>query len=135
MTLVPVPDDDSIHRINNIPRILEALRLGVQDALRRHKQAGNPVAVWRDGQVVWIAPEDIPVDILPRVDSTQPVEQVSKRVGRPAAGRARPRRRRSPLPVVEKAATGTTIPALAGDELARIELDEDLAKHNRSTGR
>lgn len=34
----------------------------VWDALRDHKQAGNPVAVWEDGKVKIIQPEDI---ILP----------------------------------------------------------------------
>lgn len=43
--------------------ITQALRRGVRDALRRHKLLGNPVAEWRDGRVVWIAPEDIPVEI------------------------------------------------------------------------
>jgi hypothetical protein len=33
----------------------------VREALLRPRQAGNPIAVWRDGQVVWVAPEDIPV--------------------------------------------------------------------------
>ena len=41
--------------------VLRALKKGVQQALRRHKQAGNPVCVWRDGKVVWIRPKDIPV--------------------------------------------------------------------------
>ena len=49
-------------RVEDIPRILEALREAVREALLRHKQAGNPVAVWRDGRVVWIPPEDIPVE-------------------------------------------------------------------------
>ena len=39
--------------------IEQALGRGVREALKRHKQAGNPVAAWRDGKVVWIAPEDI----------------------------------------------------------------------------
>jgi hypothetical protein len=47
-------------RVDDIPRALRALRLAVRDALRQHKLAGNPVAVWRDGRVVWIQPEDIP---------------------------------------------------------------------------
>lgn len=59
------PDSDPIHRIENLPRIQDALRQGVQEALLRHKRAGNPVAVWREGQVVWIAPDDIPVDGQP----------------------------------------------------------------------
>lgn len=48
-------------RVENVPRILRALRQAVREALLRHKKAGNPVAVWRDGQVKWIKPEDIPV--------------------------------------------------------------------------
>jgi len=44
-------------------RIERALQRAVQEALRMHKRAGNPVAVWRDGQVVWLAPEEIPVPL------------------------------------------------------------------------
>jgi hypothetical protein len=51
-------------RVNDIPRILGALRQAVQEALLRHKLAGNPLAIWRDGKVVWIAPEDISVGEL-----------------------------------------------------------------------
>ena len=40
----------------------EALRLGVQDALQRHKRLGQRVAVWKDGRVVVLEPDDIPVD-------------------------------------------------------------------------
>ncbi len=39
-----------------------ALRRGVQNALRMHKSEGNPIVAWRNGQVVWIPPEEIPVD-------------------------------------------------------------------------
>lgn len=43
-------------------RLIEsALREGVRDALRRHKQAGLPVAAWRKGKVVWVPPEKIVV--------------------------------------------------------------------------
>ena len=47
-------------RVNDIPRILRAMRRAVREALLDHKRAGNPVCVWRDGRVVWIEPEDIP---------------------------------------------------------------------------
>jgi hypothetical protein len=40
----------------------EALKKGVQEALIRHKQAGNPVVVWRDGKTVWLQPEEILTD-------------------------------------------------------------------------
>jgi hypothetical protein len=49
-------------RVQDIKLIEQALRRAVREALLRHKQAGNPIAVWREGQVVWIAPEDIPVE-------------------------------------------------------------------------
>jgi hypothetical protein len=49
-------------RVDDLPAIQEAMARGVRAALRRHKQARNPVAIWRDGAVVRVAPEDIPVD-------------------------------------------------------------------------
>ena len=52
-------------RVANIPRNLHEMGRAIRDALVQHKRAGNPVAVWRDGQVVWIQPEDIPVDDSP----------------------------------------------------------------------
>lgn len=39
-----------------------ALAKGVRAALLRHKQAGNPIVVWRDGKVVWVPPEEIVID-------------------------------------------------------------------------
>ena len=62
MTGVPESDVPPAERIHDIPRILRALRRAVQQALWEHKIAGNPVAVWRDGRVQWIQPEDIPVE-------------------------------------------------------------------------
>ena len=38
-----------------------ALKKAVQEALVRHKQAGNPIVVWRDGKIVWLKPKEIPV--------------------------------------------------------------------------
>lgn len=45
----------------NPVKITTALAQGVRDALLKHKQAGNPVVVWRDGKIVWLKPEEIPV--------------------------------------------------------------------------
>jgi hypothetical protein len=39
-----------------------AVRAGVREALLMHKRLGNPIAVWENERVVWIAPEDIQVD-------------------------------------------------------------------------
>jgi hypothetical protein len=34
----------------------EAIALAIEE----HRRLGNPIAVWRDGRVVWIPPEEIP---------------------------------------------------------------------------
>ena len=41
-------------------KVTEALARGVREALLQHKRAGNPIVVWRDGQIVWIPAEEIP---------------------------------------------------------------------------
>jgi hypothetical protein len=42
------------------------LRRAVGHALLMHKRAGNPIAAWKDGKVVWIPAEEIevPTDIF-----------------------------------------------------------------------
>ena len=40
----------------------EAARKAVRHALLMHKRAGNPVASWKDGKVVMIPAEEIPVE-------------------------------------------------------------------------
>ena len=37
----------------------DALNAAVRDAVLRHKQQGQPLAVWRDGKTVWLTPEEI----------------------------------------------------------------------------
>ena len=54
------PDIGALFR-EGVP-IDRALGRAVREALRLHKKLGNPIAVWKDGQVVWIPPERIPVD-------------------------------------------------------------------------
>lgn len=39
----------------------QILQHAVNRALWRHKRLGNPVAVWRDGQVVIVPPEEIDI--------------------------------------------------------------------------
>jgi hypothetical protein len=53
---------DSSERTERLDEIQQAMKQAVREALIRHKQAGNPVATWRDGRVVWIPPEEIPVE-------------------------------------------------------------------------
>ena len=40
----------------------KAVRRAVRHALLMHKRAGNPVASWKDGKVVMIPAEEIPVE-------------------------------------------------------------------------
>jgi hypothetical protein len=54
--------DDKIDSVfNSETAVNEALAIGVAEALERHKRAGQPIAVWRDGQVVWIPADEIKV--------------------------------------------------------------------------
>jgi hypothetical protein len=39
-----------------------ALREAARDARRLHKALGNPMATWKDGQVVWVQQENIQVE-------------------------------------------------------------------------
>ena len=40
-------------------RIVAVAERAIRKALREHKRAGNPIAVWRDGKVVMLQPEEI----------------------------------------------------------------------------
>ena len=44
----------------------KALQRAVRQALLMHKRIGNPIAIWRDGRVVIIPPEEI---VIPPDDS------------------------------------------------------------------
>ncbi|MGH9424764.1 MAG: hypothetical protein ACRD2L_00425 [Terriglobia bacterium] len=37
----------------------QAIGEAVREALKHHKRAGNPIVVWRNGEMLWIQPEDI----------------------------------------------------------------------------
>jgi hypothetical protein len=52
--------DDEISKVFHDPtKITKDLQIGIQAALLKHKQAGNPICEWQDNKVVWIAPEKI----------------------------------------------------------------------------
>jgi len=40
----------------------EVFRRAVRQALWKHKQLGQSIAVWRDGKIVIVPPEEIPVE-------------------------------------------------------------------------
>lgn len=60
---IPLTDDCvSKHAIE----IGEVLKQAVNQALLRHRLLGNSVAVWKDGQVVTIPPEEIVIPDDPK---------------------------------------------------------------------
>lgn len=60
---MPEPPQKSITELfQERTEIDRALALAVRDAMWRHKQLGHPIVVWREGKVVRIPPEEIPVD-------------------------------------------------------------------------
>ncbi len=55
-------DNDHISKIMNDPaKVTQIIQAGIKAALLKHKQAGNPICEWRDGKIVWIPAEEIPV--------------------------------------------------------------------------
>ena len=46
----------------NDDEVDKSLGNAVRDALREHKRKGQSVVVWQDGNIVTLAPEDIPVE-------------------------------------------------------------------------
>ena len=57
---IPNSGPTPVERAGDLDRIERALRAAVRDALQRHKRDGDPVAVWREGRVVWLSPDQIP---------------------------------------------------------------------------
>ncbi len=39
----------------------EALRQGVREAILRHKEAGLPLVIYRDGKTVWVQADELDV--------------------------------------------------------------------------
>lgn len=54
-----LPEDISRMFVEDRRLIDEALKQGVRDAMLRHKEAGLPVVIYRDGKTVWIMPQDL----------------------------------------------------------------------------
>lgn len=42
--------------------LLAAIEAGAREAVLLNKKLGNPIAVWRDGKVVIVSPEEIVMD-------------------------------------------------------------------------
>jgi len=48
--------------ITHAEALVPVLQEAVRQALLEHKRAGNPIASWKDGKVIMIPPEEIPVE-------------------------------------------------------------------------
>jgi hypothetical protein len=58
----PQNNDDKIARImNDSKKVRDIIQSGINEALLKHKQAGNPICEWKNDKVVWIEPADIVV--------------------------------------------------------------------------
>jgi hypothetical protein len=56
----PKKNEDRISQImNDAEKVRQIIQSAINDALLKHKHAGNPVCELRNGKVVWIKPEDI----------------------------------------------------------------------------
>jgi hypothetical protein len=56
----PADSRPPVERVGDVDKILFEMSQAVREALRQHRQAGNPVAVWRDGRVELIPADQIP---------------------------------------------------------------------------
>jgi len=55
--------NDNITKILNDPdKVTKIIQSGINDALLKHKQAGNKVCEWRHNRVVWIPAEEIVIN-------------------------------------------------------------------------
>ena len=55
-------DKDQISIIlNDGERVRQIIQSGINEALLKHKQAGNPVCGLKDGKIIWLDPEDIKI--------------------------------------------------------------------------
>jgi len=63
MKKVKPSTDDHIAKIFSDPiKVTQFIQKGINAALLKHKQTGNPICEWRDNKVVWIPPEEIVIN-------------------------------------------------------------------------
>ena len=56
------PEVDALAVLREGTAVDEALRQAWRDAVVLHKKLGQPMVVWKDGQVVWIPAEELDPD-------------------------------------------------------------------------
>jgi len=63
--MIRATSDEIAARLDDTEGMTAAMNRGVRAALRRHKLLGESIAVWRDGRVVIVPPEEIVVEPEP----------------------------------------------------------------------
>ena len=58
------PDERAEILAHDTDFITASIRRAVREAIEEHYRAGNPIAIWRDGEMVTVPPEDIPALLL-----------------------------------------------------------------------
>lgn len=51
--------DKIVEAIADKELIKNAMATAVQEAILKHKQAGNPIVAMKNGQMVWLKPDEI----------------------------------------------------------------------------
>ena len=63
MKKAKISNDDHITKIlSNPEKVTKIIQKGINDALLKHKLAGNPICEWRDNKVVWIPADKIVIN-------------------------------------------------------------------------
>ncbi len=39
----------------------DALNQAAQDAVQKHREAGQPLAIWKNGKTAWVRPEEVEI--------------------------------------------------------------------------
>lgn len=55
--------DELLEILRDGTEVDRALARAVRRAIREHKEEGLPLAVWRDGRVVWVSAEELEAEI------------------------------------------------------------------------
>ena len=53
------PEKDIARIFREGTLIDEAICWAGREAVRQHKEKGLPLVIWRDGQIVWVSPEEL----------------------------------------------------------------------------
>ncbi len=56
-------EDDITKFFKDTDRVTAAIQAGIQIALLQHKKMGNSICISRNGEIIWIPPEQIHVEI------------------------------------------------------------------------